>query len=106
MISAEDNVALTRTGPGTLMGDLFRRYWLPALHSSEIPKPDCAPVRVKLLGEPLIAFRDSEGRVGLLDEFWRCGPPGQQPRALVVPAAPQPQGERAELKGLGHADRV
>ena len=69
MISAEDNVALTRTGPGTLMGDLFRRYWLPALHSSEIPKPDCAPVRVKLLGEPLIAFRDSEGRVGLLDEF-------------------------------------
>ena len=69
MISAEDNVALTRTGPGTLMGDLFRRYWLPALHSSEIPKPDCAPVRIKLLGEPLVVFRDSKGRVGLLDEF-------------------------------------
>jgi phthalate 4,5-dioxygenase len=69
MISAEDNIALTRTGPGTLMGELFRRYWLPALHSSEIARPDCAPVRIKLLGEPLIAFRDSKGRVGLLDEF-------------------------------------
>jgi phthalate 4,5-dioxygenase oxygenase subunit len=69
MISREDNEALTRTGSGTLMGDLFRRYWLPALHSSEIPKPDCAPVRVKLLGESLISFRDSNGKIGLLDEF-------------------------------------
>ena len=69
MISREDNVALTRTGAGTLMGDLFRRYWLPALLSSEIPKPDCAPVRVKLLGEALISFRDSNGKIGLLDEF-------------------------------------
>ena len=69
MISREDNEALTRTGAGTLMGDLFRRYWLPALHSSEIPKPDCAPVRVKLLGEALISFRDSSGKIGLLDEF-------------------------------------
>ena len=69
MISREDNEALTRTGAGTLMGDLFRRYWLPALHSSEIPKPDCAPVRVKLLGEALISFKDSNGKIGLLDEF-------------------------------------
>jgi len=69
MISRDDNEALTRTGAGTLMGDLFRRYWLPALLSSEIPKPDCAPVRVKLLGEALISFRDSNGKIGLLDEF-------------------------------------
>jgi len=69
MISAEDNAALTRTGSGTLMGGLFRRYWLPALLAHELPKPDCAPVRVKLLGEPLIAFRDSDGKLGLLDEF-------------------------------------
>ena len=48
MISAQENDELTRTGPGTLMGDLFRRYWLPALHSSEIER-DGAPVRVKLL---------------------------------------------------------
>lgn len=51
------------------MGAALRRYWLPALLSSELPAPDCPPVRVKLLGEPLIAFRDTEGRIGLLDEF-------------------------------------
>jgi len=51
------------------MGELMRRYWMPALLSSEIPTSDCPPVRVKLLGEELVAFRDSQGRVGLLDEF-------------------------------------
>ena len=50
------------------MGDLMRRYWLPALLTEEIPVPDCAPVRVRLLGEDLVAFRDSKGRVGLLGE--------------------------------------
>jgi phenylpropionate dioxygenase-like ring-hydroxylating dioxygenase large terminal subunit len=69
MISAGENDELTRTGAGTLMGDLFRRYWLPALHVSEIADPDCPPVRVKLLGEPLVAFRDTNGRIGLVDEF-------------------------------------
>jgi phenylpropionate dioxygenase-like ring-hydroxylating dioxygenase large terminal subunit len=51
------------------MGDLFRQYWLPALLAEELPENDCAPVRVKLLSERLIAFRDSDGRYGLLDEF-------------------------------------
>jgi nitrite reductase/ring-hydroxylating ferredoxin subunit len=60
---------LTRTGPGTAMGDLMRRYWVPVLLSSEIAAPDCAPVRVKILGERLLAFRDSQGRPGLVDEF-------------------------------------
>jgi phenylpropionate dioxygenase-like ring-hydroxylating dioxygenase large terminal subunit len=69
MISREENEALTRTGPGTLMGELFRRYWLPALLSSEVAEPDCAPVRVKLLGEKLLAWRDSAGRLALTDEF-------------------------------------
>jgi phenylpropionate dioxygenase-like ring-hydroxylating dioxygenase large terminal subunit len=69
VISAEENERLTRTGPGTPMGGLFRRYWLPALLAREIAEPDCAPVRVQLLGEKLIAFRDSEGRIGLIDEF-------------------------------------
>src|SRR3954452_3926755 len=69
MITAKQNDDLTRTGPGTLMGDLFRRYWLPALHASELPAPDCPPVRVKLLSENLIAFRDTLGRLGLIDEF-------------------------------------
>ena len=69
MVTANENETLTRTGPGTLMGDLFRRYWLPALHAWELPEADCPPVRVKLLGEPLIAFRDSHNRLGLIDEF-------------------------------------
>jgi nitrite reductase/ring-hydroxylating ferredoxin subunit len=60
---------LVRTGPGTAMGRLMRRYWVPVLLSNEIAEPDCAPVRAKILGERLIAFRDSEGRAGLIDEF-------------------------------------
>lgn len=69
MLTKEQNDLLTQTGPGTPMGEMFRRYWIPALLSEEIPEPDCPPVRTKLLGEQLIAFRDSEGRIGLLDEF-------------------------------------
>jgi len=68
MLPAEDNELLTRTGPGTPMGGLFRRYWIPAVLSEEIPVADCPPVQVRLLGEELVAFRDSQGRVGLLDE--------------------------------------
>ena len=69
MMSQEQNDQLTRTGPGTLMGDLFRRFWVPALLASELPEPDCPPVRVKLLSEKLVAFRDSSGKVGMIDEF-------------------------------------
>lgn len=69
MISAEQNEYLCRTGPGTPMGSLFRRYWIPALLASELPEPDCPPVRVQLLSERLVAFRDSNGRLGLMDEF-------------------------------------
>jgi len=68
MLSAADNEMLTKTGPGTPMGNLFRRYWIPALQIEELPKPDCPPVRVKLLGENLVAFRDSNGTVALFDE--------------------------------------
>jgi len=60
---------LVRTGPGTAMGALMRRYWVPVLLASEIAAPDCAPVRVKILGEKLLAFRDTQGRAGLIDEF-------------------------------------
>lgn len=68
MLSAEDNETLTRVGTGTPMGTLLRRFWFPALLASEIAEPDGKPVRVRLLGEDLVAFRDTEGRVGLLDE--------------------------------------
>ncbi len=69
MLRQEVNELLTQTGPGTPMGDMFRRYWIPALLAEELPENDSPPVRVKLLSERLIAFRDSEGRYGLIDEF-------------------------------------
>src|ERR1051325_4921116 len=66
MLSKEENELITRVGPGTPMGDLMRRYWIPALASTELPEPDCAPVRVRLLCEDLIAFRTTSGQVGLM----------------------------------------
>ena len=68
MLTREDNAFLTATGPGTPMGTLLRRYWIPALLPEELPEPDCPPVRLKLLGEPLVAFRDSNGNVGVVAE--------------------------------------
>src|SRR5579871_1356736 len=69
MLTSEENARLTRVGPGTPMGVLMRRYWQPACLSSELPENDGAPIRVRLLGEDLIAFRDSEGKVGLVDAY-------------------------------------
>ena len=68
MLSAEANRQLVETGPGTLMGELMRRYWVPALLASEVAEPDGPPVRVKLMGEELICFRDSLDRLGMLEE--------------------------------------
>jgi phthalate 4,5-dioxygenase oxygenase subunit len=68
MLSTADNELLTRTGPGTPMGDLFRRFWLPALQTWELPAPDCPPVRFRMLGEDLIAIRDTSGRVGFFSQ--------------------------------------
>jgi len=64
----DENDLLTRVGPGTAMGALMRRYWIPVAFSQAIAKPDSVPVRVRLLGENLVLFRDTQGRVGLLDE--------------------------------------
>jgi len=69
MLTKEKNDLICRTGPGTPMGDVFRCYWIPALLAEELPEPDCAPVRVELLSEKMIAFRDTEGRLGLMDEL-------------------------------------
>ena len=69
MLRKEQNELLTQTGPGTPMGGMFRSYWLPALLAEELPEPGCPPVRIKLLSERLLAFRDSEGKLGLIDEF-------------------------------------
>ncbi|MFP7299652.1 Rieske 2Fe-2S domain-containing protein [Neobacillus niacini] len=69
MLKHEDNELLTRTGPGTPMGDLFRSYWIPALHADELPHEDCPPVKVKLLGEYLVALRMTSGNIVLAEEY-------------------------------------
>jgi phenylpropionate dioxygenase-like ring-hydroxylating dioxygenase large terminal subunit len=69
MLTPDENERLTRVGPGTPMGTLFRRYWLPFAIAEELPEADGAPIRVRLLGEDLVAFRDSDGKVGLVDAF-------------------------------------
>jgi len=66
MLSREDNELLCKVGPGTPTGALMRQYWIPALMSSELPEKDGAPVRVRLLGESLIAFRATSGKIGLI----------------------------------------
>ena len=67
MLSAADNELLVRTGPGTAMGEYFRRHWLPVVLSRELPASDCPPIRVQMLGEDLLAFRDTQGRVGMIE---------------------------------------
>jgi phthalate 4,5-dioxygenase len=68
MLSREDNELLVRIGPGTRMGNMMRRFWMPVLLESELAEKGGTPVRIRLLGEDLVAFRDSQGEIGLLDE--------------------------------------
>ena len=100
MVTREENDLLTRAGPGTPMGTLMRRYWIPAAMSSEVVA-DGAPLRLMLLGEQLLAFRDSEGRVGdygVGEAWYESGPdpvhataatdrPSAFVRVLVLPSA-------------------
>jgi phenylpropionate dioxygenase-like ring-hydroxylating dioxygenase large terminal subunit len=65
MLTPENNRILCGVGAGTPVGQLFRSLWLPALHSKQLPEPGGAPVRLRLLGEDLIAFRDGSGQVGI-----------------------------------------
>jgi phthalate 4,5-dioxygenase len=66
MLSETDNDLMCSVGPGTLMGNFFRQYWIPAVRSDELPAPDSAPVRIRLLGEDLISFRTTSGAVGVI----------------------------------------
>src|SRR3982750_4743525 len=67
MLTQTDNDIMCKVGPGTPMGDLLREYWIPStVPSSLLPEPDCPPIRVKLLGEDLIAFRTTSGAVGMI----------------------------------------
>src|SRR5712692_10251346 len=67
MLTSSDNELLTRTDAGTAMGEYFRRFWQPIALSREIAEPDCPPIHVKVMGEDLVAFRDTKGRVGLIE---------------------------------------
>lgn len=69
MLSRENNELICRVGRGTPMGELMREYWVPALPSDEFPNLDCPPKRMMLLGERIVMFRDSQGRMGALEEF-------------------------------------
>ncbi len=70
MLTSAQNELLPRSGPGTAIGDLFRRFWQPVLLSRQLAGRDGPPVRVTVLGEDLVAFRDTEGHVGLVEA--RC----------------------------------
>ena len=67
MLSKADNELLTRSGKGTAMGDLLRRFWMPALLSEELPERDGPPRKIKVMGENLLAFRDSNGKIGIVE---------------------------------------
>ena len=69
MLSQEENDLITKVGPGTPMGTLMREYWVPAMLSSELPTPDSDLVRVMLLGEQLVAFRETSGQIGLIQNL-------------------------------------
>jgi phthalate 4,5-dioxygenase oxygenase subunit len=68
MLTAEENDLLCRVAGNAAMGQLMRRHWIPACLSEDAAEPDGAPLKVRLLGEDLVVFRDSEGRLGVLDE--------------------------------------
>src|SRR6202051_2251927 len=68
MLRAEDNQFLTESGAGTPMGELLRRFWLPVLLSEELPEADGPPKKIVVMGEELLAFRDSRGVVGVIDQ--------------------------------------
>ena len=68
MLSREDNERLVRVGKGTPLGDLFRLYWIPFLPSADLVK-DGQPKRIRLLGEDLVAFRDSPPQNGFVNSF-------------------------------------
>ena len=66
MLSKTENEKLTQTDPGTPMGDYIRRFWIPFRLSSDVPEADGEPVRIRLMGEELLAFRSTSGKVGLI----------------------------------------
>ena len=69
MLNRQDNELICRVGPGTAMGHMMRRYWHPVCTSAQLPHPNAPPLRVRLLSEDYVAFRDTQGRVGVMEEL-------------------------------------
>jgi len=69
MMTSEENDLLCRVEGDAPMGQIMRRHWIPACLSEEVAEPDGKPVKIRLLGEDLVVFRDSDGRLGVLDEY-------------------------------------
>ena len=69
MLTKEENDLLCRVEGDAPMGQIMRRHWMPACLIEEVPEPDCDPLKVRIFGEDLVVFRDTEGRVGVLDEM-------------------------------------
>ena len=67
MLNAEDNALIGQVGPGTAMGELLRRFWVPFIEAARVERPASDPVEVELLGERLIAYRDGDGRCALIE---------------------------------------
>src|SRR5713101_6953869 len=108
MLTAERNEFLTRFGRGTPVGELFRRYWLPVLLGEELPEPDCAPVRLKLLGEfcahrgvSLWFGRNEEGGIRCPYHGWKYDVTGQ---CIDLPSEPEESGMRKNIKLNSYPD--
>jgi len=71
MLTRENNELICRVGAQTPMGKALRRYWLPVMQSSDLPAPDCDPFPLEILGDRFVAFRNTDGVVGILDEHCR-----------------------------------
>jgi phthalate 4,5-dioxygenase oxygenase subunit len=66
MLNAKDNAFLTQVGAGTPMGTYLRRFWTPLLLADKLPHPDCPPVEARMFGEDLVVFRDTAGKIGIV----------------------------------------
>jgi Phenylpropionate dioxygenase and related ring-hydroxylating dioxygenases, large terminal subunit len=69
MLPKEQNELMCRTNADTPMGRALRRFWIPVMQSSDLPAPDCDPFPLEIMGDTFVAFRNTEGKVGILDEF-------------------------------------
>ena len=94
MLPREENDLVTRVGPGTPLGNVMRRYWIPVCTAEQLPHPDGAPLRLSVLGEHFVAFRDTNGKIGVL----AIGRSANQSAIDLLEAAGMPNGRLDAIK--------